>query len=124
MWTTTGPKLLMTKIGATIGLLVSFVFVCEITVHSVLTSPENWAFVDHRGLSDPSQRKYIERTQCSGDFRSNVMQRDGPSCVVTQVAKDYCDVAHLIPWSKGDEVRFVISSYNYWMTLFSSTLQE
>ncbi|KAH9980937.1 hypothetical protein BGW80DRAFT_1453884 [Lactifluus volemus] len=64
---------------------------------------ENWAFVDHRGLSDPSQRKYIERTQCSGDFRSNVMRRDGPSCVVTQVAKDYCDVAHLIPWSKGDE---------------------
>jgi hypothetical protein len=40
-------------------------------------------------------------------FRTDVMERDGNACVVTRV--EGCDAAHLIPHSKGDEVRFVVS---------------
>jgi hypothetical protein len=118
----TGPNLLMQKLDATIGLQVSFLFVCEIAVHSVSTSPEDCAFVDYQGLHD--QLTSTEQTQCRGSFRSDVMRRDGLACVVTQERKEVCDAAHLIPWRKGDMVRFVISLYNYWMTLFSSTFQE
>ena len=47
LWTTAGP---ISKIHSTIGLRVSFLFVCEIAVHSVSTCPEECTFVDHRGL--------------------------------------------------------------------------
>src|SRR5713226_3250320 len=50
LWTTTRPNFLMPKIHTTIGLRVSFLFVCEIAVHSVSTSPEDCAFIDHEGL--------------------------------------------------------------------------
>lgn len=95
---------------------------CEITVHSVSTSPEDCAFVDHQGLND--RLTSTARTARSNHFRGDVIQRDGHACVVTLAAEDLCDAAHLIPRSKGDEVGFVVSSYNYFMTLFSSTLQK
>ena len=46
-------------------------------------------------------------------FRDEVIERDGHACVVTQEGEDVCDAAHLIPHSKGDEVRYVpvVSSY-------------
>jgi hypothetical protein len=112
----------MTKMHTTISLRVSFVFVCEIAVHSVLTSPGDCAFVDHLGLNDR-----ITTTGGStrrGDFRDDVVRRDGPACVVTEVEKEDCVAAHLIPHSKGDAVRFVVSSYNHLMTLFSSTFKK
>jgi hypothetical protein len=112
----------MPKIHTTIGLRVSFLFVCKITVHSVSTSPEDCAFIDYQGLND--RLTSTERTARSNNFRDDVIQRDGHACVVTQKAEDLCDAAHLIPRCKGDEVRFVVSSYNYFMTLFSSTLQK
>jgi hypothetical protein len=99
----TGLNLLMQKLDVTIGLQVSFLFVCEIAIHSVSTSPEDCAFVDHQGLHD--QLTSTEQTPCRGGFRSDVMRRDGPTCVVTQERKEHCDAAHLIPWSKGDEVK-------------------
>jgi HNH endonuclease len=116
MWTTTGPKLLMPKLDVTIGLRVSFLFVCEIAVHSISTSPENWAFVDREGLNN--RLMATNQTLCCPDFRNDVMRRDGPSCVVTQLAEEGCDAVHLIPQSKGNEVSFVINSHNYWMMLF------
>ncbi len=73
LWPTKTPKLPMKRINTTIGLRVSFLFVCEIAVQSK-----------------------------EGD----------------------CDAAHLILHSKGDEVRFVVSSYDHLMTLFSSTLRK
>jgi hypothetical protein len=112
----------MTKIHTTIGLRVSFLFVCEIAVHSVSTSPGSCAFVDLQGLNDR-----ITTTGGSthrGDFRDDVVRRDGPACVVTRMDKDDCVAAHLIPHSKGDAVRFVVSSYNHLMTLFSSTFKK
>jgi hypothetical protein len=72
----------MTKIHTTIGLRVSFLFVCEIAVHSVSTSPGRCAFVDYDGLND--RITTTEGTSHHGDFRADVVRRDGPACVVTQ----------------------------------------
>ena len=112
----------MTKIHTTIGLRVSLLFACEIAVHSVSTSPGRCAFVDYEGLND--RITTTEGTTRRRYFRDDVVQRDGPACVVTEVGEAHCDAAHLIPHSKGDGVRFVVSSYNHLMTLFSSTFKE
>ena len=85
-------------------------------------SPGRCAFVDYECLND--RITTTEGTACRRDFRDDVVRRDGPACVFTQVEEGACDAAHLIPHSKGDEVRFVVSSYNHLMTLFSSTLKE
>jgi hypothetical protein len=121
-WTTTRLNLPMPKIHTTISLWVSFFCVFEIAVHSFSTSPEDCAFVDHEGLND--RLTCTAQTPRHQDFRYNVMQRDGDVCVVTQTGRVGCDAVHLIPRSKGEKVRFVVSSYNYLMTLFSSTLQK
>jgi hypothetical protein len=79
-------------------------------------------FVDNEGLND--QLTSTVQTPRRSRFRADVIRRDGPACVVTHDSEQVCDAVHLIPRSKSDEVRFVIGSYNYWMTLFSSTLQR
>ena len=97
---------------------------CEIAIHSVSTSPGRCAFVDYEGLNDrttttegtlPAHRSY---------FREEVIQRDGPACVITQMEESVCDASHLISHSKGDEVRFVVCSDDHLMTLFCSTLKK
>ena len=108
--------------NTTISLRVSFFFVCEIAVHSVSTFPGPCTFVDIEGLND--RITTTEGTARRRAFRDDVLRRDGPACVVTQVGERDCDAAHLIPHSKGDEVRFVVRSYNHLMTLFSSTLTK
>lgn len=48
------------------------------------------------------------------NFREKVIQRDG-SCVITKKPAEYCDVAHLIPRAKGNEVNtyiLIIILYN------------
>jgi hypothetical protein len=112
----------MMNLHTTIGLRVSYLFVCEIAVHSVSTSPGHCAFVDYEALNDRITTS--EGTIRRQGFREDIIRRDGPACVITGVEKDDCDAAHLIPHSKGDEVRFVASSYNHWMTLFSSTSEK
>jgi len=82
--------------------------VCEIAVHSVLTSLEACAFIDSEGLND--RMTATVGTAGLHRFKDNIIQRDGPACVVSQVRKEVCDAVHLIPRSKGDEVRFVVSS--------------
>jgi hypothetical protein len=114
--TTTGPNFPMPKIHTTIGLRVRLLFVCEIAIHSVSTCPENCAFVDHEGLHD--RLTSTARTSRSNTFRADVIRRDGDACVVSGSEGACCDAAHLIPRSKGDEVRSVVGSYNYFMTLF------
>jgi hypothetical protein len=96
--------------------------VCEIAVHSVSTSPGDCIFVDHQGLNDKLTSTVL--TQRLFIFRADVIRRDGFACVVSEEAAEFFDAVHLIPRCKGDDVRFVISSYNYWVTLFSSTLQN
>ena len=61
------------KIHTTIDLRVSFLFVCEIAVHSVSTSPEGCAFVDHEGLND--RLTSTERTPRRHDFRGDVIRK-------------------------------------------------
>lgn len=121
LWTTKSPNLPQ-KINTTIGIWVNSLCVCVIAVHSVSTSPEGFAFVDHEGLNN--RLTSTEQTTCRYNFRGDVIQRDGHVCVVTQEAEEDCDAAHLIPHSKGDEVRLVVSSFNYLMMLFSSTWQK
>jgi len=41
---------------------------------------------------------------CRDDFCEDVEGRDGGRCVVTGDPASYCDVAHLLPHSKGDTV--------------------
>ena len=95
---------------------------CEIAVHSVPTSPVPCAFVDYEGLND--RITTTDGTARRVDFRECVLERDGPACVVTQAQGEDCDASHLIPHCKGDDVRFVVSSYNHFMTLFFSTLDK
>jgi hypothetical protein len=122
LWTTKTLKLPTKKVHTTISLRVSFLFACEIAVHSVSTSPGPCDFVDYEGLND--RITTTEGTTHHQLFRGDVIRRDGPACVVTQVGADDCVAAHLIPHSKGDGVRSVVSSYNHLMTLFSSTFKE
>jgi hypothetical protein len=96
--------------------------VCDIAVHSVSTSPGDCVFVDSEGLN-ARKTSSTQTLRCS-DFTHGVINRDGNACVITQMAEEDCDVAHLIPRAKGDGVRFLVSSYNYLMTLLSSTLQK
>ena len=112
----------MPKIHTTIGLRVSLLFLCEIAVHSVSTSPEACVFVDHKGLNE--RLTSTQQTPRRTTFRRDVVRRDGFTCVVTHQDGKNCDAAHLIPRGKGNEVSFVVSSYKYFMTLFSSTLQK
>src|SRR5882762_3468999 len=55
-------------------------FACEIAVHRVSTSPGPCAFVDHEGLND--RITTTEGTTRRGDFRNDVVRRDGPACVI------------------------------------------
>jgi hypothetical protein len=102
--------------------MVSFLFVCDIAAHSVSTSPGDCVFVDSEGLN--ARETSTAQTPHRNRFRRHIVERDGPACVVTKVSEDGCDAAHLIPHSKGDAVRSLVSSYNYLMTFLSSTLQE
>jgi hypothetical protein len=122
LWTTKTPKFPMTKTHITIGLRVSFLFVCEIAVHRVSTSPGRCAFVDYEALDDRTTTS--EGSTSRRDFRDDVVRRDGPACVVTKMEESACIAVHLIPHGKGDEVRFVVSLYNHLMTLFSSTIKK
>ncbi|KAH9965165.1 hypothetical protein BC827DRAFT_1126603 [Russula dissimulans] len=62
---------------------------------------DNCAFVDHAGLND--RITSTVHTARGSSFRESILRRDGPTCVVTQLAKEHCDAVHLIPRSKGDE---------------------
>ena len=99
-------------------------FCVVFAIHGVSTSPGRCAFVDYEGLNDlttttegtlPARRSY---------FREEVIRRDGPACVITQMEESVCDASHLISHSKGDEVRFVVCSDDHLMTLFCSTLKK
>src|ERR1700755_3519784 len=83
LWTTITLKLPTTKMHTTIGLQASFLFACEIAVHSVSTSPGPCAFVDYQGLNDRILTT-TEGTARRGVFRDDVIRRDGPACVVTR----------------------------------------
>jgi hypothetical protein len=75
--------------------------VCEIAVHTS-PSPGGCVYIDYEGLND--RITTTEGTERRWDFRQDVIQRDGPACVITQMEEEDCDAAHLIPHSKGDEV--------------------
>ena len=108
------PQLTMTAphwpaLHTTISLAVKFLVVCEIVAHHgphIPISPEHFIFVDYKGLSD--QMTSTDQTERRHKFRKHIKRRDGSFCVITRQRAVHCDAAHLIPWSKGDEVTFVI----------------
>jgi hypothetical protein len=68
-------------------------------------SLENCIFVDYQGMDEEGTTS--DQTYHCSNFRTEVVQRDG-SCMATQGNAKYSDAAHLIPHSKGDEVRISI----------------
>ena len=96
----------MPKIHTTIGLRVSF-FLCERLLFTVSRLLQKNVLLDYEGLND--RLTSTAQTPRSADFRDDVARRDGHTCAISQVAEEHCDAAHLIPRSKGEQVRFVVS---------------
>ena len=44
------------------------------------------------------------QTLRSSDFPGDIIAQDGPACVFTGLLSEFCEAAHLLPKSKGDEV--------------------
>jgi hypothetical protein len=60
------------------------------------------SFIDVDGLNHLKSSQVT--TSSRARFRNDIVERDG-SCVITGLEEDGCDACHLIPHSKGDEVR-------------------
>ncbi|KAI0289867.1 hypothetical protein BC826DRAFT_1106805 [Russula brevipes] len=71
------------------------------TYHYLLFPLEACAFIDSEGLN--GRMTATVGTAGLHRFRENIIQRDGPACVVSHMRKEVCDAVHLIPRSKGDE---------------------
>ena len=74
---------------------------------SIPISSGHCNFVDYEGLNDQITTTSTNQSCCT-NFRREVQDRDGESCIITQEAAVHCDAAHLISHSKGDEVLFMI----------------
>jgi hypothetical protein len=87
----------------------------------VSISLEDCIFVDYNGLND--QITSSSQTNDCYNFKENVIQQDGPACIITQEPAAYCDATHLIPKCKGNEVMPIIVSlvYNSLIMSFFST---
>ncbi|KAG5640052.1 hypothetical protein DXG03_001515 [Asterophora parasitica] len=66
----------------------------------VPSASEQYAFIDPEGWNDKITSSAL--TDRRRTFREDIIQRDGPACIVTAAAGGECDAAHLIPKSKGD----------------------
>ena len=65
--------------------------------------------MDHEGLDDEiTSSSQSNQTEGRANFRQQILDRDGPFCVITQEPAEDCDATHLIPRSEGDEVAFMI----------------
>jgi hypothetical protein len=85
-----------------------------------LISLEECIFVDHEGLND--QITTTTQTDCRYNFREDVIEQDGPACIITRQRAAHCDAVHLIPRCKGDKVMFlVVGLCNLLLMYFSST---
>jgi hypothetical protein len=60
--------------------------------------------LDIDGINDRLSDAYTHFHTSQAEFASDIAARDG-TCVMTGEARWLCDAAHLIPHSKGDEVR-------------------
>jgi hypothetical protein len=60
------------------------------------------SFIDVDGLNHLKSSQVT--TSSRAGFRNDIVERDG-SCVITGFREHFCDACHLIPHSKGDEVR-------------------
>ena len=84
--------------------------------------PETFIFIDPYCLDE--QMTSTADTPRSPIFRSDIMARDGESCIVTGVDESHCDAAHLMPKCKSDEVPFMIILCGFSMMLCTSTLRK
>jgi hypothetical protein len=77
----------------------------------VSISLEDCIFVDYKGLND--QITYFSessQTDYCYSFKENLIQQDGPACIVTRQPAELCNAAHLIPRCKGDKVMSMVVS--------------
>ena len=100
-------------------------FFLYIKLFTMNTSLETCIFVDYHGRDEKITT--TTQTPCHYAFRDNALERDGPFCVITKVPTDICDAVHLVPKSKGDDVRFMIilcDSSKYSALVHSSCFQQ
>jgi len=69
---------------------------------AIAVSQENLVFMDLKGLNELVMT-LSATARHSGRFSEKIMQQDG-SCIITGKEAELCDVAHLIPRGKGNEV--------------------
>ena len=67
----------------------------------------DYHLIDFRAMNDRVTSS--ARTPRSSNFRSEIIERDGPVCVFTEAGGVDCEAAHLLPLSKGDEVYIFVT---------------
>jgi hypothetical protein len=80
-------------------------------------------FVDYTEVSI-DQKTSSSLTDHRYKFREDVIQRDGLFCVFTRQLVEDCDATHIIPRSKGDEVKLIIILCDTSIMFYSSTLRK
>ena len=84
--------------------------------------PGTFIFVDPYCLDE--KMTSAAHTTRRTSFRTEIVKRDGPSCVVTALGESDCEAAHFMPFSKGDEVTTMIIHCSFSMTVYPSTLRR
>jgi hypothetical protein len=82
---------------------------------------EPYAFIDYNALDDQVTSSSTETTQMTPrqqDFRDNIIERDGPLCIISEMPAEDCHGCHIIPRSKGDEVIMQVIRHNPLMNPF------
>jgi hypothetical protein len=110
-------------LSSIIILRVNLLLIFKAIAHFVILDfLERCLFVDYEAFNDRITSSDSFQTPYHSS-RQDIVNRDG-GCVVTLEDEDECDAAHLIPASKGDEVRFLINLRVSVMTSSSSTFIE
>ena len=91
-----------------VGLWIESLFLLHVSFLHLLGE---YHFIDSNTLNDRITSS--EYTQRRINFRSDIMERDGHVCVISQNTVESCDAAHLIQRSKGDEVLSLIVLSHY-----------
>ena len=79
-------------------------------IQLIVLSADDPRLVDVKGMNDQVSDFNSDTNESHGEFASAITGRD-ETCVISGRVRFFCDAAHLIPRSKGDEVRvyFTIS---------------
>jgi len=76
-----------------------------IGIQLITLSADDPQLVDTQGINDRVSDLYSNANESHAEFAGAITERD-ERCVMSGRVRLFCDAAHLIPRSKGDEVRF------------------